>query len=183
MAKAKKTKYAILGALSVMPMSGYDIKKWVLNVTGGFWAESPGQIYPILRELDGEGLIDCDTSLGKGARERKLYAITGAGKKVLTKWLREPADIRVHRDELRLKIFYGNNVTPDVCLNHLQERRDSVLQFLVRLKIKAGHIKEEHKNDPNSFYWLLTMRSAIYHSEAELKWCNELIKDITSVQG
>ena len=53
--RINKTQYAILGALSIQTMSGYDIKKWLLEVTGSFWAESPGQIYPTLSKLLADG--------------------------------------------------------------------------------------------------------------------------------
>ena len=46
-----KSKYAILGMLSIEPMSGYDIKKEVEKSISNFWTESYGQIYPVLRNL------------------------------------------------------------------------------------------------------------------------------------
>ena len=39
-----KSKYAILGMLSIEPMSGYDIKKEVEKSISNFWTESYGQI-------------------------------------------------------------------------------------------------------------------------------------------
>ena len=111
MAKTQKTKYAILGALSVFPMSGYDIKKWAADVTGSFWSESSGQVYPALAQLLKEDLVKCDESTAKGKRPRKLYSITKKGLKHLSDWLKEPAKHSIHRDELRLKLFYGKNIS------------------------------------------------------------------------
>ena len=49
--KENKSKYAIMGMLSMGPMSGYDIKKRFEKSLSYFWNESYGQIYPILRKL------------------------------------------------------------------------------------------------------------------------------------
>ncbi|MGA9048227.1 MAG: PadR family transcriptional regulator, partial [Dehalococcoidia bacterium] len=47
MPKINKTKYAILGLLSLKPASGYDLKKTVDWNIGFFWNENFGHIYPI----------------------------------------------------------------------------------------------------------------------------------------
>src|SRR2546423_9274663 len=48
----------VLGLLSLGPRSGYDIKTVVDRSTRFFWAASYGQIYPELRRLEEEGLIE-----------------------------------------------------------------------------------------------------------------------------
>ena len=53
--KEKRSKYAILGILSLGSMSGYDIKKMFEKSIGNFWSESYGQIYPLLKALVDEG--------------------------------------------------------------------------------------------------------------------------------
>jgi len=178
MAKAQKTKYAILGALSVFPMSGYDIKKWVDEVTGSFWAESSGQVYPTLSKLLKDGAVKCDESTAKGKRPRKLYSITKVGQKELSAWLKEPAEHSVNRDELRLKLFYGKNLSKTDCISHLEQRRAAIKEHLIRHQSIEQHIKDWHKTETDSFYWLLTIKSAIYHDEAELKWCEEAINTL-----
>ncbi len=51
MARQNTSKYAVLGMLSIGPMSGYDIKKLIGETVGHVWSESYGQVYPALREL------------------------------------------------------------------------------------------------------------------------------------
>ena len=55
--RARSTPYAVLGMLSLSPMSGYDIRKESETSIGFFWSESYGQIYPALRELETRRLI------------------------------------------------------------------------------------------------------------------------------
>lgn len=177
MAKAPRTKYAILGSLSVYPMSGYDIKKWVGEVTGSFWAESSGQVYPVLAQLLADKLVKCDENSAKGKRSRKLYSITNSGSKELSRWLKQPViEHAVYRDELRLKLFYGKNLSKDDCINHLKQRREDAEKHLIRHREIARHIKEQHHSQQDSMYWLLTLEGAFYHDEAEIAWCDKAIK-------
>ena len=55
MAKANKSRYAILGMLALEAASGYQIKKEMEESTSNFWHESYGQIYPILKLLTENG--------------------------------------------------------------------------------------------------------------------------------
>ncbi|MDH3629255.1 MAG: PadR family transcriptional regulator, partial [Acidobacteriota bacterium] len=42
------SRYAVLGILTLEPMSGYDIKKFIETSVAHFWRESYGNIYPLL---------------------------------------------------------------------------------------------------------------------------------------
>ncbi|UCB53625.1 MAG: PadR family transcriptional regulator, partial [Candidatus Zixiibacteriota bacterium] len=48
MPRANKTEFAVLGLLSLSPMSGYDMKAFISQSIGYFWQESYGQLYPAL---------------------------------------------------------------------------------------------------------------------------------------
>jgi len=51
MARGRQTELAVLGALSVQPMTGYAVREEIRQLLGHFWSESYGQIYPALAEL------------------------------------------------------------------------------------------------------------------------------------
>ena len=71
MTKENKSKYALLGILSMCPGSGYDIKKLMEQSTSNFWSESYGQIYPILKQLVAADLATRHTE----KQERQTRAI------------------------------------------------------------------------------------------------------------
>src|SRR5262245_15633816 len=52
------TAYVILGMLKIGRRTGYDIKQMVDFSTRFFWATSYGQIYPELKTLEENGLIE-----------------------------------------------------------------------------------------------------------------------------
>ena len=72
----------ILGLLSLGPRSGYEIKATVDRSTRFFWAASYGQIYPELRRLERDGLVEGEDA-PTGARNRRVYRLTKAGRKEL----------------------------------------------------------------------------------------------------
>lgn len=182
MAKTQKSKYAILGALTVFPMSGYDLKKWLKNSTSSFWAESSGRVYPILNNLLKEKLVTCDTSQHHGKRKKKIYLITNKGKKVLEEWLIKPAEPTIYRDEFTLKLFYGKNLSKEHYLAHLLQQQQEFLQRKQKYDKLVKHIQNEHADLDDASFWQITIKKAQYHINAELKWLDEIIVNIKNSQ-
>jgi len=180
MARINKTQYAILGALSVYPMSGYDIKKWVTDVTGPFWSESPGQVHPTLKNLVKNALVVCDESCGVGKRPKKIYTITKTGINVLKSWLATPAASTVLRDEFILKLFYGRHLSKDDYLAHLQRQKQQMEESLVKYAMIEKHIQGQHQENTGADYWFITLSNAIYHANTEIKWCDDTMNKINA---
>src|SRR5690242_7825213 len=76
----------VLGLLSLGPRSGYDINTVVDRSTRFFWAASYGQIYPELKRLEEEGLVEGEDQ-PNGGRNRRVYSLTAAGREALHDWL------------------------------------------------------------------------------------------------
>jgi DNA-binding PadR family transcriptional regulator len=111
MAIKNKTRYAILGVLSIKPCSGYDIKKFCDKTISHFWNENFGHIYPILKKMLAEKLI-CLKESSVNDR-RKQYLITEEGKLAFREWLVQAPQIPSPRSELLLKLSFGNYMPPD----------------------------------------------------------------------
>lgn len=69
----------ILCVLREAPRHGYQIALEIEERSGGFFAFNHGTLYPILHELEKEGLIDGSWNEGTGRRKRKEYALTPGG--------------------------------------------------------------------------------------------------------
>ncbi len=102
-------KYAILGLLSQHPMTGYDIaKEFNDNAFANFWYATHGQIYPELRKLLQEGLVEYDVVIQGKVLEKKLYTITEAGCKEFIDWLASDEDLPpTPKDVFRLKTYFS----------------------------------------------------------------------------
>src|SRR5438034_7440008 len=68
-------KFALLELLQERPMHGYEMMKALEEKSGGFYAPSPGSIYPTLQMLEDGGMVTSAEVEGK-----KVYTITDAGR-------------------------------------------------------------------------------------------------------
>jgi len=73
-------KFALLGALSYQPMSGYDLKQFTDRSISNFWHAELSQIYVTLKALEKDGLIT-SSSISRAKRpDRRVYTIAENGK-------------------------------------------------------------------------------------------------------
>ena len=70
----------ILAAVGGGAMHGYQIALEIEEGSGGFFTFNHGTLYPILHELEKEGLIDGNWDEGRGRQRRKTYALTPVGR-------------------------------------------------------------------------------------------------------
>ncbi|TMB66769.1 MAG: PadR family transcriptional regulator [Chloroflexi bacterium] len=72
-------KYVILEQLKDKPAHGYELIKALEERFGGFYAPSPGAVYPTLQMLEDMGYVSSVQQDG-----RKTYSITDAGRAFMT---------------------------------------------------------------------------------------------------
>jgi DNA-binding PadR family transcriptional regulator len=71
----------ILHSLKKKPKSGYELLVEIREKTEGTWIPSKGTIYPLLKQLEAEGLVQIK-SVDK--RAKNVFEITSEGKKALS---------------------------------------------------------------------------------------------------
>jgi PadR family transcriptional regulator, regulatory protein PadR len=72
----------LLAALKARPMHGYAIIDFVRQTSGGQFDYPEGTIYPALRRLEDDRLVQSRWSETDG-RRRRVYQLTAAGAKAL----------------------------------------------------------------------------------------------------
>ncbi len=77
---AATTKPIILAILKEGNSYGYLIIKKIKELSNGNLQYSDGMLYPVLHRLEKDGLIQSKWTMDGGARPRKYYEITEAGK-------------------------------------------------------------------------------------------------------
>ena len=176
MAAANRTTYAILGWLTVKPMSGYDIKKEIAGSVANFWSESYGQIYPILKRLAAEGSVETIEAPANGKRQRHVYAITKEGREKLRAWLAEPAEPPPVRIELLLKLFFGAHTDHATNRRQIEDYRQRMVTDLERYRAITETLGLERGDHAEYPYWLMTLRFGVRDREAHIAWCDEAIE-------
>lgn len=157
----------ILGMLRIKPMSGYEIKQVVDQSTRFFWAASYGQIYPELRRLEREGLVEGEQA-PRGGRRRTVYTLTPEGEDVLNAWLEEPPAPPELRFEGLLKLFFLRDEERETAQRQLQSMRRQNSAALRRLR----EIEPAARAMPDGSQ-LLVLRSGITAFEAIESWLDE----------
>lgn len=170
--KSNKTRFAILGALSMWPMTGYDIRKVLESGIGRFWSESYGQLYPELRRMSENGVIRKSEEGGRGKPRRILYSLTSRGREELKEWLQAPAVPGTAREELLLKLFFGSQVDVRVSAGQLQRFREFHEECLRKCRRVEKSLQAAEKS-PDSVYWIATLKYSEYVSRALIEWCDE----------
>jgi DNA-binding PadR family transcriptional regulator len=80
----------VLGLLAMRPMSGYEIRKWIVSGHAELWANVlPGSIHYALRKATDEGLVSVRSTAHSGRRRRVVYGITVRGRRHLKTLLRK----------------------------------------------------------------------------------------------
>lgn len=182
MERANRTKYAVLGILSLGAHSGYDVKKFCEEVLAYFWHESYGQIYPLLRTLEKEGLIRKEKRNDDKVERRVAYVITASGKKDLGQWLTRPIVEQAPRNELLLKVFFSNLVGPEVAIKQVEAYGIAQKQLQLVLKEVLANLESQSESEPQLVYWKLTVRLGLRLCTARIAWCDETIQELARLR-
>jgi PadR family transcriptional regulator, regulatory protein AphA len=166
----------ILGMLALgEPRSGYDIKAVVDRSTRFFWAASYGQIYPELRRLERQGLIEGEDS-PTGGRRRRVYRLTAAGRRALIEWLLGRELTIELRDESLLRLFFADALPREQALLLLEGRRRGHEEYLDVLRA----IDARPGEDPP--FVDLVLRWGLDFNEWGARWCEEQLERLSKMK-
>ena len=165
------TARVILGFLAVEPRSGYDIKQHVDQSTRFFWAASYGQIYPELKRLAEQGMVEADGPAGE--RRRTVYRLTPAGTDALAEWIRAPEQTHEMRDEGLLKMFFAGMLEPADAIEVLERKRADHVRKLDQLHAVEEMAKTTERRGPYS-----VLQYGIEMAEMAIAWCDRVIAEM-----
>ena len=164
MARSSQTHLAVLGALSVEPMTGYAVRAAITQTLGHFWSESFGQIYPTLTELTARGEIR-PTEPGRTSGSR--IELTAAGR-------------------TRLRELLGSTH----CRALVQESADRASAMLAgyatirtetEAEIAAARAADDTAAAASAAYRLLTLSAGEYAAHAHLAWAAETLATLATL--
>ncbi len=167
MARSSQTDMAVLGALSIQPMSGYALREAIRDVLGHFWSESFGQIYPTLKALEQEGLV---ARAGTARAGGSTFTVTDTGLQRLRELLTEPVREVPPRNGLLLRLFFGRALGPAACRELIAgARADAVARLAEFDRLLADNDAE---GEPDSPYIRMTILAGRHSAEAAIGWAD-----------
>ena len=168
---------SLLGLLSQGPMSGYEMRQVMERSTANFWTESYGQIYPALKRMVKDGLATVEEQV-KDGRAKKVYKLTAAGERRLKKWLGVEVKPQPRRNELLLKVFFGDRAEPGAIAAQIVAERERCEDDLERFEAALLRMETEHARHPALAYWKMTVRCGMVHAKATMQWCDETFAEL-----
>jgi PadR family transcriptional regulator AphA len=106
-------RYALLALLVVEPMTGYDLSKRFQSSVAHVWHAPDSQIYPELKRMEKDGLIEGQDVLWGQRGKKREYHITEAGVVDFRSWMNETLSYPPDRDPVHLKAAYFEWAEPD----------------------------------------------------------------------
>ena len=100
--------YALLGLLKYRSTTGYDIKTAFESSINFFWKVSLPQIYRTLNSMEKKGWLAATIKHQEGKPNKKIYRVTEEGEAEFQKWLGQPSEMPIPKDELLIKVFSGH---------------------------------------------------------------------------
>jgi PadR family transcriptional regulator AphA len=160
---------ALLGLLSILPMSGYDLAQAAERSVGRFWPVSRSQVYAELARLEPLGLVQGTEIAQEGRPDKRLFRLTERGEQVLDSWL-ESEDVAPPRLRLPflLKVFLGHRTDPRRTADLLAEVRAGALAQAEDLGALLSVM-----DHPGAAYARMTVSLLLRQAEAIADWARD----------
>lgn len=171
--RENRTRYVVLGMLTLGPMNGYALRQVIAGSVGHFWQESFGQLYPTLRALAADGLVQPVHRGVRDGRHGAAYEVTPRGRQALAAWLAKPPLLEPARNEVLLKVFFASAVPPEVTLRNLAVVRELEQGQLKELEAIASSWAEKEKCHPDAPLWRLTLDFGLLFTRTTLGWLED----------
>ncbi len=166
--------HAILGILSVMPMTGYELKTQAFDQSvAHFWQADQSQIYRTLGKMEEDGWLTYELEVQDGRPNRKVYHLTDAGRAELARWLRTPQPLPVNREAFLIQLFFGASLTNEELLELVAGQRTGHAARLAGYEQIPIPPLEDPSLDRMRTLWRLTLDLGIAIEHARLAWLDQ----------
>ena len=179
-------RHALLGFLNYGPMTGYELKKSFDVSIAHFWNAELSQIYPTLKQLEAEGLVEMEVRVQTERPNRKVYSISEDGRRELIDWLASANRTDPVREALLIKVFLGAAVPKDTLVGVLRQRIDEIRRTLEEHRPAPDHAKQlaEAAGLPgDALFWSLATDAYLRRLEVDIAWLEETIRKLEQADG
>lgn len=172
-------RHALLGLLARRPRHGYELHAAFEAMVGGEqnWDVKPAQVYATLDRLAEARLVAVEAVEKEAGPEKRVYAITPAGRTVLRQWFFAGVERGHQRDEFFVKLM--------LCLASDEADPREVIRAQRAQLYRELHAITAQRNSLNArsdLARILLLSKAEMHLEAELRWLDITEARLAEVQ-
>jgi DNA-binding PadR family transcriptional regulator len=155
--------HAVLSLLTDGPCHGYQLRAAFEQAVGPQWGGlNIGHLYQVLDRLARDGQVSSSLVPQSDRPDRRVYALTDAGRAELERWLAEPVErTGGYRDDLMLKLLAAARGGEDEIVGVLDRQRRHELRRLKGL----DQLARQHRDEP---LVALLVEAATLHTKADL---------------
>ena len=169
-------KYAVMAALLDGEASGYDLAKRFDISVANFWHALPQQLYAELNRMERDGLVTTTTVVQERRPNKRVFALSDAGRDALRRWAEEPSRLASVKDELMVRLYAADFVDPEALVAGLEQR---VAQHEAKLRtyeairdgLFEGRSEEEYIRTARRLGLYLPLRRGIMAEQENIAWC------------
>ncbi len=189
---------ALLALLSSGPMTGYDVVKQFSGSVGYLWQAKDSQIYPALRKMEEEELLEGRLIPwgSKGAMKTE-YRVTAAGRAELGRWQESEHEYGLERDPIELRVAYGEWAGPGdlerMLHRHIDHHEREAERARKQIADIEGRVSPVIKRRLESFpdanadriirFKVLAYEGRIRRAEAEIGWARSVLREMGEAGG
>lgn len=174
--------YAILGLLSLEPMSGYTLKtRYFDRSIAHFWPADQAQIYRTLRTLETEGRVKSRTVESDARPSSRVYALTKAGEAALGDWLGADQAPGVQKDAFLVQLYFARLLSRAQILAVLGARRAAHARLRAYYDGFEMPAAESAEMARQIFFGGLTLDFARRRERMMLEWLDACIEAVSAL--
>ncbi|MFV0375046.1 PadR family transcriptional regulator [Microbacterium sp.] len=186
---------ALLAILRVGPMSGYELQKQFAQSVGHVWHAPDSQIYPELRKMEIEGLVEAEEQTRGERGRRRLYHVTEAGHRAFLEWMGAPLEYQRTRDPAHLRAAYLESASAEDARaflhRHIEQWRGELAQWQGELDHIEAHsnpmlerrleVTPEPERERVSAYKRFAYEGLVDRARGEIEWAERGLKLVDRV--
>ncbi|MET0467856.1 MAG: PadR family transcriptional regulator [Aeromicrobium sp.] len=176
--------HAILVSLAERSATGYDLARRFDASIGHFWKASHQQIYKVLGRMEAEGTVASELVAQDGRPDKKVYAITDAGRADLATWTSTATPLEHLRSEFAVKLRALPFGDADAIVEDVRVRRRAhEAQLAYYTDSAATYFPDPEAVHADDLGRWLVLRGGILVEEAGLAWCDEILQRLAQRPG
>lgn len=180
--------YVLLCLIRMHPdISGYQLRGIINDSTGFFFHAHLSQIYPALKRLTEEGLLQFSVVVRDSQPDLKLYRITEKGSRASHDWLCQPYPFertRTSIDHYFLKLILMGHLEPadivsfiDQGIATLADYREAIARDNLSTELSFVASLDETHRDRYAKLWGHEFDYILHEFDERIAWLNELRRE------
>jgi DNA-binding PadR family transcriptional regulator len=175
---------AILAALLEGESSGYDLAKDFDASVANFWSATPQQLYRELEKMAEDGLVAARIVPQERRPNKRLFALTEAGRAALHEYTARSPKPTAVRDELLVQVQAVDTGDADAVRAAVLDRQqlaETKLKRYERLRERLldGQAEAEFLATAQRVGPYLTLARGIAFEQENLRWCGFVLNVLT----